>query len=233
MSSAGRAVSSNGCFTKPKEREIGLTGCAVSIRSSSLTGSYVMETAEHREPYESRGSRTVLGAPGGETPPGDSTITPVPARGGRVRMAPVRVVFAVPRNRCDGPLHLTRQLTVKPTVLVPCDKLASIYQWAMLRLGVHLREYSVRLAEPGDEARLQALLESDPDYFKVIQGAPPRSTEAKDQLSDLPEGKKYDDKFVYAIFDRDDALAALIDLVRAYPDAETWFLGLVFVAPAS
>ena len=33
-----------------------------------------METAEHREPYESRGSRTVLGAPGGEIPPGNSTI---------------------------------------------------------------------------------------------------------------------------------------------------------------
>jgi hypothetical protein len=32
-----------------------------------------METAEHREPYESRGSRTDLGAPGSENPPGDST----------------------------------------------------------------------------------------------------------------------------------------------------------------
>ena len=32
-----------------------------------------MATAEHREPCESRGSRTVLGAPGGEIPPGDST----------------------------------------------------------------------------------------------------------------------------------------------------------------
>ena len=30
-----------------------------------------METAEHREPCESRGSRTVLGAPGGEIPPGN------------------------------------------------------------------------------------------------------------------------------------------------------------------
>ena len=30
-------------------------------------------TVEHREPCESRGSRTVLGAPGGEIPPGDST----------------------------------------------------------------------------------------------------------------------------------------------------------------
>ena len=28
---------------------------------------------EYREPYESRGSRTDLGAPGGESPPGDST----------------------------------------------------------------------------------------------------------------------------------------------------------------
>jgi hypothetical protein len=34
---------------------------------------YVMATAEHREPYESRGSRTVLGARGGEIPPRDST----------------------------------------------------------------------------------------------------------------------------------------------------------------
>ena len=74
MSSAGRAVSTNGCVSKPKGRETGLPNCVRQIRSSSLTGSYVMETAEQREPYESRGSRTVLGAPGGETPPGDSTF---------------------------------------------------------------------------------------------------------------------------------------------------------------
>ena len=60
-------------------------------------------TVEHREPCESRGSRTVLGAPGGEIPPGDSTnsalgrcplnvrITPESGRvadiGGRLRSA--------------------------------------------------------------------------------------------------------------------------------------------------
>ena len=54
------------------ERETGLSGFAVQIQLYSLIGSYVMATAEHREPYESRGSRTVLGAPGGESPPGDS-----------------------------------------------------------------------------------------------------------------------------------------------------------------
>jgi hypothetical protein len=38
-----------------------------------------MATAEHREPYESRGSRTCLGARGGEIPPRDSTFSTQPA----------------------------------------------------------------------------------------------------------------------------------------------------------
>src|SRR6202051_4230157 len=75
MSSAGRAANSNGCVSKPKEHATGLIGFAAQIRRSSLIGSCAMETAEHREPCESRGSRTDLGAPGGEIPPGDSTLS--------------------------------------------------------------------------------------------------------------------------------------------------------------
>src|SRR6201981_1707616 len=75
MSSAGRAANSNGCVSKPKEHATGLIGFAARIRRSSLIASGAMETAEHREPCESRGSRTDLGAPGGEIPPGDSTET--------------------------------------------------------------------------------------------------------------------------------------------------------------
>src|SRR6202035_2652191 len=44
---------------------------------SLLIGRYVMATAEHREPCDSRGSCTVLGAPEGEIPPGDSTFASV------------------------------------------------------------------------------------------------------------------------------------------------------------
>src|ERR1700736_4312235 len=75
MSSAGRAANSNGCVSKPKEHATGLIGYAAQIRRSSLIGSCAMETAEHREPCESRGSCTDLGAPGGAIPPGDSPIT--------------------------------------------------------------------------------------------------------------------------------------------------------------
>ncbi len=76
MSFAGPAASSSGCAVNPRAREIGLLGYAGPIQRSSLTGSFVMGTVEHREPCESRGSRTVLGAPGGEIPPGDSTRIP-------------------------------------------------------------------------------------------------------------------------------------------------------------
>src|SRR6266513_2306745 len=73
MSSGGYAASSSGCATRPKVREIGSTGYAGPTQHSSPIGRYVMATAEHREPCDSRGSCTVLGAPGGEIPPGDST----------------------------------------------------------------------------------------------------------------------------------------------------------------
>src|SRR4029077_1622947 len=76
MSFGGRAASSSGCAIRPRGHETGSTGSIGRTPSSSPTGHYVMATAEHREPCESRGSCTVLGAPGGETPPGDST-TPV------------------------------------------------------------------------------------------------------------------------------------------------------------
>src|SRR5262249_45013423 len=72
MSSGGRVASSSGCATKPKAREIGWTGYAGLTQHSLRIGHYVMATAEHREPCDSSGSCTVLGAPGGEIPPGDS-----------------------------------------------------------------------------------------------------------------------------------------------------------------
>src|ERR1700758_5600815 len=73
MSSGGPVESSSDCDTRPRVPELGLTGCAVPNPRSSPIGHYVMGTAEHREPCDSRGSCTVLGATGGEIPPGDST----------------------------------------------------------------------------------------------------------------------------------------------------------------
>src|SRR6476469_10594714 len=89
MSSGGHVASSRGCATRPKEQEIGSTGYTVPTQYSLLIGRYVMATAEHREPCDSRVSCTVLGAPGGEIPPGDSTFATEP-RGQQFRSSPLR-----------------------------------------------------------------------------------------------------------------------------------------------
>src|SRR6516225_2185959 len=104
MSSAGRAGNSNGCVTRPKGRETGLSGFAAQIQLCSLTGSYVMATAEHREPYESRGSRTVLGARGGAIPQRDSTFLTVDPRS--PRLPKVRCSFDSAITRTSRHLHL-------------------------------------------------------------------------------------------------------------------------------
>ena len=73
MSFAGRVASTSACAGRRKGRASGWLGFVVPVQISSPTGLYVMATAEHREPCESRGSRTVLGARGGAIPPRDST----------------------------------------------------------------------------------------------------------------------------------------------------------------
>src|SRR5262245_1095799 len=74
MSSGGHVASASGCATRPKAREIGSSGYAGPTQHSSPIGRYVMATAEHREPCDSRGSCTVLGAPGGENSSGRLVI---------------------------------------------------------------------------------------------------------------------------------------------------------------
>src|ERR1019366_6563276 len=106
MSSAGRAASSSGCVARPKEHATGLIGFAVQIRRSSLIGSCVMEAAEHREPCESRGSRTDLGAPGGEIPPGDSTKADKPSRA-KIHRCPLLSKSGQTRAQLDCPLSAT------------------------------------------------------------------------------------------------------------------------------
>jgi hypothetical protein len=95
-----------GQATRPKAREIGWCGFAAPTPHSLPIGRYVMATAEHREPCDSRGSCTVLGAPGGEIPPGDSSKR-------RSWPCPSTVRFALhcgrhaapPRNLALGQLH--------------------------------------------------------------------------------------------------------------------------------
>src|SRR5260370_41888529 len=87
MSFDGPVANISGWSIGPRARGTGSIGCAARIQHSLPIGDYATATAEHREPYESRGSRPVLGAPEGESPSGDSSFPDIGADWRDVRYA--------------------------------------------------------------------------------------------------------------------------------------------------
>src|ERR1700756_1824585 len=69
---AGVATSTSGSGRGRREHGTGLRRSSAPTQLSLLTGACCMAAGEHREPYEPRGSRTDLGARGGEIPLRDS-----------------------------------------------------------------------------------------------------------------------------------------------------------------
>jgi uncharacterized protein len=85
--------------------------------------------------------------------------------------------------------------------------------------------------EPAEMADLQRVLEGAPQYAELVTGAPPGPADAQSTYSGLPEGKSYDDKFVFGIYCGAD-MVGCADLIRGYPDPHTAWLGLLLVAEA-
>lgn len=87
--------------------------------------------------------------------------------------------------------------------------------------------HSVRRVTVADAARVQALFALDPEYWSHVEGAPLRDDEAVITLDERPPGFPTEGKHAFLV---DDDIA-LLDTLEGYPDAQTWFLGLIFLAP--
>lgn len=91
--------------------------------------------------------------------------------------------------------------------------------------------YTVRPLTPDDGDDLQALCERCADYFELISGLPPGPSEAQSLFFGLPEGKGYEDKFVIGVFDTQGHLVGVLDVIRDYPEAGIWHIGLLLLEP--
>ena len=96
----------------------------------------------------------------------------------------------------------------------------------MIRGDVTLR---VLAGETEEMRELQRVLEEAPTYAQRITGLPPGEADAQSTYSALPEGKSYDDKFVFGIF-RATEMVGCADLIRGYPHPATAMLGLLLVS---
>lgn len=83
--------------------------------------------------------------------------------------------------------------------------------------------------EPAEMRELQRVLEEAPGYAHRITGLPPGKADAASTYAALPEGKSYDDKFVFGIY-RGSDMVGCADLIRGYPRSATAMLGLLLVS---
>jgi ribosomal protein S18 acetylase RimI-like enzyme len=90
--------------------------------------------------------------------------------------------------------------------------------------------FGVRLDETR-QPELQAFYEHCADYVELVTGQPPGPNEARELLASLPRGKTHDDKFVIGLFDAPGHMVGVLDVIRDYPKAKEWYLGLLMFAP--
>ncbi|MFA7252905.1 MAG: GNAT family N-acetyltransferase [Candidatus Paceibacterota bacterium] len=81
-----------------------------------------------------------------------------------------------------------------------------------------------------DIEKLQILFEESSEFFQLINGRFPFKNEARTFITQLPEGKTLSDKFILGIYDGD-RLIGIIDIVKNYPEKDTWFIGLFLISP--
>lgn len=92
--------------------------------------------------------------------------------------------------------------------------------------------FAIRSLQASDRDALAALFASEPNYAELVRGGTLAPSEADSIFTELPPGKTVDDKLLFGIVDGS-SLIGVIDVVRSYQNADSWFLGLVFVAPAA
>ena len=86
---------------------------------------------------------------------------------------------------------------------------------------------------PEDAPRLQVLYARCIGYFLRADGQPPRDTAGDEAFVDGPEGHARDQLALYGVFAPTEELVAEMEVLEGYPDAQTWWIGLMLVDPAA
>jgi len=69
------------------------------------------------------------------------------------------------------------------------------------------------------------------DYYLLHCGILPAQKEVAEIFEDLPPNKEYNDKFVLGVFDTDEGLVGVLDVVRDYVVKGEWIIGLMLLDP--
>lgn len=99
------------------------------------------------------------------------------------------------------------------------------------KLELNLKNYAIRKLVSADVKKLQQLCERCHDYYEICEGRIPNGNDGIDILQELPPNKNIKDKYVLGVFAGEENLVAVIDLIKDYPEAGEWIIGLMMIEP--
>jgi RimJ/RimL family protein N-acetyltransferase len=82
--------------------------------------------------------------------------------------------------------------------------------------------------QPAELAALQRVLEAAPKYFLTVTGLPPGNAEAQSTFTALPQGKSYEDKFIWGLYEGE-SMIGCADVIRGYPVRDKAVIGLLLL----
>lgn len=89
------------------------------------------------------------------------------------------------------------------------------------------QRFSVMRLDGRDASTVFALYQTNPQYFEAMQEYPSLDS-VKNDMTALPPKKTAEDKFFLGFYDQE-SLVAVMDLILAFPDEQTAFIGLFMV----
>jgi RimJ/RimL family protein N-acetyltransferase len=100
-----------------------------------------------------------------------------------------------------------------------------------IAFDINEQDYSVHLLTREDVKAIQTLYERCVDFMLLVDGRPANENAAEEEFQDLPPGISRDDKFMFGIVNPLNDLIGVLEILRWYPDAITWWIGLLLFAP--
>ncbi|MHB1316481.1 MAG: GNAT family N-acetyltransferase [Minisyncoccota bacterium] len=91
--------------------------------------------------------------------------------------------------------------------------------------------YHTKTLPQSELDQLQRLYTESNDYFQLVLNRDVLPSDSTLDFNSVPEGKTLEDKFIYGVF-KSEKLVGVIDLIRDYPDQNTWFIGLLLLTPS-
>ena len=92
--------------------------------------------------------------------------------------------------------------------------------------------WRMRILGADDVDELQRFFDANPEYFRTVNGEPPRADEAAHELADVPPaGMPYREMLLIGfVDDASDALVGMATVVSDFIAAHVWHIGLFIVA---